>query len=78
MYDSIELEKLGIPAIAICTEPFESGAKAMSVLGGIPDYPFALIQHPIGSLTPEELHERAMNAAPRRRCAAHGECYGAP
>ena len=65
MYDSIELEKLGIPAIAICTEPFESGAKAMSVLGGIPDYPFALIQPPIGSLTPEELHERAMNAAPQ-------------
>ena len=65
MYDSIELEKLGIPAIAICTEPFESGAKAMSVLGGIPDYPFALIQHPIGSLTPEELHERAISAAPQ-------------
>ncbi len=65
MYDSIELEKLGIPAIAICTEPFESGAKAMTELGGIPGYPFVLIEHPIGSLTPEELHERAMNAAPQ-------------
>ena len=65
MYDSLKLEALGVPAIAICTEPFESGAAAMSALGGIPDYPFALIQHPIGSLTPEELHERAMNAAPQ-------------
>jgi len=65
VYDSIELEKLGIPAIAICTDPFESGAKAMTELGGIPNYPFVLIQHPIGSLTPEELHDRAMKAAPQ-------------
>ena len=65
MYDSIEFEKLGVPAIAICTEPFESGARAMTVLGGIPDYPFALIQHPIGSLTPEQIRERALEAAPQ-------------
>ena len=50
----MQLEGLGVPAIAICTEPFESGARAMTFLGGIPDYPFALIQHPIGSLTPEQ------------------------
>ncbi len=65
MYDSIEFEKLGVPAIAICTEPFESGARAMTVLGGIPDYPLALIQHPIGSLTPEQIRERALEAAPQ-------------
>ena len=65
MYDSLKLEALGVPAIAICTEPFESGAPAMANLGGIPDYPFALIQHPIGSLTPQQIRERAIEAAPQ-------------
>ena len=65
MYDSLKLEALGVPAIAICTEPFESGARAMANLGGIPDYPFVIIQHPIGSLTPEQIRERAIEAAPQ-------------
>ena len=65
MYDSLKLEALGVPAIAICTEPFESGAKAIANLGGMPDYPFALIQHPIGSLTREQIRERAIEAAPQ-------------
>jgi hypothetical protein len=65
VYDSLKLEALGVPAIAICTEPFESGGQAMANLGGIPDYPFALIQHPIGSLTPEQIRERAKEAAPQ-------------
>ena len=61
----MQLEGLGVPSIAICTDPFESGAKAMTFLGGMPDYPFALIQHPIGSLTPEQIRERAVEAAPQ-------------
>lgn len=61
----MQLEALGIPAIAICTTPFESGAKAMANLGGMPDYPFAIVQHPIGSLTPEQIRERAVEAAPQ-------------
>ncbi|MDA0596693.1 MAG: hypothetical protein O2921_10325 [Chloroflexi bacterium] len=65
MYDSLKLEALGVPAIAICTEPFKSGAKAIANLGGMPDYPFALIQHPIGSLTLEQIRERAIEAAPQ-------------
>jgi len=65
VYDSLKLEALGVPAIAICTEPFESGARAMANLGGIPDYPFVIIQHPIGSLTPEQIRERAIEAAPQ-------------
>ncbi|MDA1297592.1 MAG: hypothetical protein O3B04_06275 [Chloroflexi bacterium] len=61
----MQLEALGVPAIAICTVPFESGAKAMAALGGMPDYPFAIVQHPIGSLTPEQIRERAVEAAPQ-------------
>lgn len=37
----------------------------MSQIGGIPDYPFATLPHPLGSLTDEALRERAMQAAPQ-------------
>ena len=61
----MQLEGLGVPAIAICTEPFESGANAMTLLGGMEGYPFAVIQHPIGSLMPAQVRERAIEAAPQ-------------
>ena len=64
MHDGIEFEKRGVPTAVICTDPFVSSAKAMSKIGGIPDYPFITVPHPLGSLTPEMLRERAMQAAP--------------
>jgi hypothetical protein len=64
VHDGIELEKRGVPAAVICTEPFITSAKAMSKLGGIPEYPFVVLPHPLGSLTPDELRERAIQAAP--------------
>ncbi len=64
MHDAIEFEKRGIPTAVICTEPFISSAKAMSKIGGIPDYPYVVLEHPLGSLPPETLRERAMQAAP--------------
>ena len=64
MHDGIELEKRGVPAGVICTEPFISSGKAMSRLAGIPDYPFVVLPHPLGSLSPEDLRERAVMAAP--------------
>ena len=64
MHDGIALEKRGVPAAVICTEPFRSSAKAMSQIGGIPDYLFVELPHPLGSLSEELLRERAMQAAP--------------
>jgi hypothetical protein len=37
----------------------------MAKLGGIPDYPFALIPHPIGSLDEAGLRNRAVEALPQ-------------
>jgi hypothetical protein len=65
VHDSIELERRGIPAIAICTEPFVPGAKAMCNLAGLPEQRFATISHPIGSLTASQIRERALEAAPQ-------------
>jgi hypothetical protein len=64
VHDAITLEKRGVPAAVICTEPFISSAKAMSRIGGIPDYPFVVVPHPLWSLTDEGLRGVAMRAAP--------------
>ena len=64
MHDAIEFEKLDVPAAVICTVPFISSAKAMSRIGGIPDYPYVVLPHPVGSLSQDELRDRAIQAAP--------------
>ena len=64
MHDGIELEKQGVPTAVICTQPFVSSGRAMSTICGIPDYPFVVIPHPLGSLTPEKLKARAIGAVP--------------
>lgn len=36
-----------MPAVAIITDRFVASARAMAELNGIPDYPFAVVAHPI-------------------------------
>ena len=55
----MNLEKQGIPAVAVVTEPFIPTAKAMAELNGMPGYPFVVVPHPIGSLDEAALRERA-------------------
>jgi hypothetical protein len=57
--DAIAAEKMGIPAAAVITEPFIPTARAAAKLGGMPDYPSAVIAHPIASDTEEELRIKA-------------------
>ncbi len=64
MHDGIELEKRGVPTAVICTEPFTSSARAMARIGGIPDYPYVVLPHPLGSLSHQALRDRAVRAAP--------------
>jgi hypothetical protein len=64
VHDGITLEQAGVPTAVICTEPFVTSGEAMAKLRGAPDYPFATIPHPIGSLTDEGLKERAHAALP--------------
>ena len=65
MHDGITFEKHGKPAAVICTEPFISTAKAIATIQGIPDYPFAILPHPITALTEEQLWEKARQALPQ-------------
>ena len=64
MHDGITFERKGVPAAVICTEPFISSADAMAKLGGIPDYPYAVLPHPLGSLDDAGIRERASQVAP--------------
>ncbi len=65
MRDGINIEQRDVPAAVICTRPFIPSAKAMARICHLPDYPFAVIDHPLGSLTPEEVRRRAEAALPQ-------------
>ena len=65
MHDGIELEKLGIPAVAIATDVFKPGLDQLAEMRGMPKYPYAIVPHPIGVLEDEELLNRARQAAPQ-------------
>ncbi len=65
MHDGIELEKLGIPAVAIATEAFKPGLDQLAEMRGMPDYRYAIVPHPIGVLKPDDLRKRAKQAAPQ-------------
>ena len=62
MHDGIELEKRGTPAAVICSEPFVNTARAVAEVRGLPDYPFAIVTHPVGSAAPDALREKARAA----------------
>jgi len=57
--DGILLEKAGIPAVSIVTEPFTPTGQAMAANWGLPHYRFVAMPHPIANLTDAELNARA-------------------
>ena len=59
MHDGITFEQTGKRAVVLCTVPFEVTARNIASMMGLPDYPFAILEHPLGSCTPEEVTERA-------------------
>ena len=65
VHDGIEIEKMGIPAVAVCTEAFLPGLDALTKMRGMADYKFAVVPHPLGVLFDDELRGRAELAAPQ-------------
>jgi hypothetical protein len=59
LHDGISFEQLGKRALVLCTEPFEVTARNIARIMGLPNYPFLMVQHPIGSCTLPELRARA-------------------
>ncbi len=58
MLDGILLEKAGIPAVSIVTEPFRETGAEMAKDWGVPQYRFIDMPHPIANLTDDELEAR--------------------
>ena len=63
MHDGITFEQTGKRAVVLCTTPFEVTAKNMARMLGLPDYPFVMVDHPLGSCTASELKRRAAFAS---------------
>lgn len=59
------MERGGVPAVAICTEPFRIPAEAMAKVYGFPGYQYLLTPHPIASLTLDEVRDRVRQMTPR-------------
>jgi hypothetical protein len=58
---------LGIPAIAVMTTRFVSAAELMSRVLGMPDYRFAVIDHPVSSASDEGLAAMAATTIAQAR-----------
>ena len=48
-----------MPAIGVMTTTFSSAARMMAGILGMPDYAFAVIEHPVSSASDAALAERA-------------------
>lgn len=59
MLDAVILEKAGVPAIPIVTDAFDTTAREMTELWGVPEFRFVMMPHPLGSLTSAAIRERA-------------------
>ncbi|HSE93110.1 MAG TPA: hypothetical protein VLF19_07375 [Methylomirabilota bacterium] len=59
MLDAILLERAGVPAVAVVTEPFQATGEAMAASWGMAGYRFLTTPHPIANLGDKDLDERA-------------------
>ena len=65
MHDGIAAERRGLPAASIATHVFVNMGRASAAAQGLPDYPFAVMQHPIGRLSDDELRAKAEAILPQ-------------
>ncbi|MFT5176664.1 MAG: lactate dehydrogenase-like 2-hydroxyacid dehydrogenase [Gammaproteobacteria bacterium] len=61
MLDAVILEKAGIPSLAIVTDAFDSTAKEMAELWGVPNFRFVMMPHPLASLTSAQIERHAQD-----------------
>ncbi len=63
--DAVMLEQRGVPVAALCTTEFVTAAALAAASAGAPGYGVAVIPHPLGSCTADELAARADGIAGR-------------
>ena len=55
MHDAIQMERLGVPASLLITEPFQEIVDSVSPTLGAASYPTAVLPHPVSALGQPEL-----------------------
>jgi hypothetical protein len=65
MHDAIALERAGVPAAVIVTGQFLHAAEAQRRALGMDALAPVVIQHPLSTLSQEEIEGRAAEAAPQ-------------
>ena len=71
--DGVAIERAGVPTVVVVTTEFLTTARLSARAAGIAGFPFVVIDHPLGSLTPQLLEQRAdvaMDQVHTRRAAA--------
>jgi len=61
--NAIEMEKKGIPAVLVSTTPFIDAVTTTTKMSNMPAIEWAIVDHPIGSLSEEDVRQRARHAA---------------
>ena len=64
MADGILLERAGLPAVSICTDPFALTARAMAEAYGFPGFEYVSIPHPVASLNEVQIQARVHDMLP--------------
>jgi hypothetical protein len=59
LYDSVEFEKLGVPAVNVITTGFSAAAKVRARTLGMQDHPIVAVQHPLANRTTPEVEDFA-------------------
>jgi len=62
VHDGITFEQYGKPGLVLCTHPFDPTGRMIAKTLGMPDFRYALVDHPIGSAGIEGLQARALDA----------------
>ena len=64
MADGTTFERKGVQTATILTDTFRRPGDAMARVQGFSNFRYAVITHPISSLDPEQIRERARAALP--------------
>jgi hypothetical protein len=59
VHDAIELEKRGVPTVAIHTTVFMNSADAHAKAYGLPEYTSIAVEHPVSGRPPDEVRAKA-------------------
>jgi hypothetical protein len=59
LHDAVTLESRGLPVVVLCTTPFMNAAAAHARILGRADLRATEVVHPLVTLSPDEVRERA-------------------